>query len=375
MTKFNKPTKLEVEPSRTINYEGGEAFMLSPKKELYQRVVTCLIEPKFYDTCCNDTIESISKLVKEMEEIDPEFVLKLASFARNEMYLRSIPIFLLVEACKHPKMKSYIRKWTPHIIKRVDELTEVIARYLEVNKIHIGSESPKGMLCNPLKRGIADTFPNFDEYQLAKYNRKRAVTLTDVIRITHPKPNSKKQSALWKRLIEDKLKVSETWETYISVHGSTKENWEHIMPKMPIMATLRNLRNFCKVNADISIALEKLTNKDVILRSKQFPFRFYSAYKMLSSTQIANYDIPKVLSALTKAIELSVDNLPRIKGKSLIVGDNSGSMTNRPISKNSIIYPRDISCLLLSIAHRICDESIRDLYSIDLNNLFSNLKS
>jgi len=382
MGKFNKKTKLDLEPAETRNYEYGIAYTMSPKKELYERVVTCLLEPKFYDSSGEDTRNAILELINKMEEIDPEFVLKLASYSRNKMYLRSIPVFLLVEACKYPKMKSFVKKYTPHIIKRVDEITEAIAYYIQTNNIHIGDAEPSGMLCNALKKGIADTFHEFNEYQLAKYNRKGAVTLKDAIRITHPKPTDEEESMLWNRLVNDKLAIPETWETYISKHGSTKESWEYIIPKMPIMATIRNLRNFAKVGADISLVVDKLTNKDIILNSKQFPFRFYSAYKALVDSGIANYDIPKLLDALRVAIEISVDNLPKIKGKSFLLADKSGSMTNRPISNRSTIYPSDIAGILLAIAHRICEYSILGLFATDFTvvnadkkaNIFHNME-
>lgn len=121
------------EETRTENKEGGEAFKMSTKSELYERVLTSLMEGKFYDEGGNETRQAISDLIKKCEEIDPEFPLKLASYARNEMHLRSVPIFITVEAAKHPKMKKHLKKWLPSIIQRADELTEIIARYIEVN--------------------------------------------------------------------------------------------------------------------------------------------------------------------------------------------------------------------------------------------------
>jgi len=258
-----------------------------------------------------------------MEEIDPEFVLKLASYARNEMYVRSIPMVLLVEACKYPKMKKYVRQYAPYIIRRVDEITESLAYYIK-NNGEIGDGESSGMLCNALKKGIADSFHRFDEYRFAKYNRKGAVTLRDALRITHPKPISKEESSLFKRIIEDKLKIPDTWETHISGKGSTKETWEEIIPYMPIMATIRNLRNMAKVKADVSSVIKKLTNPEIIRKSKQFPFRFYSAYKMLQESGLTN--VTKLMEALEKSIEISIDNLPEFEGVTFCTADNSGSM-------------------------------------------------
>ncbi len=124
---------LNKEKSKTENYEGGEAYRMSTKSELYERVLTSLMEGKFYDKEGKDTQNAIKDLIRKCEEFDPEFPLKLASYARNEMNLRSVPVFIAVEAAKYPKMKKHLRKWLPTIIQRADELTEILARYIEEN--------------------------------------------------------------------------------------------------------------------------------------------------------------------------------------------------------------------------------------------------
>ena len=124
---------LEKEETRTLNKADGEAFKMSVKTELYERVLTSLMEKKFYDEKGADTRQAISDLIRKCEEIDPEFPLKLASYARNEMHLRSVPIFIAVEAAKFPRMSKHLKKWLPSIIQRADELTEILARYIQEN--------------------------------------------------------------------------------------------------------------------------------------------------------------------------------------------------------------------------------------------------
>jgi len=224
------------------------------------------------------------------------------------------------------------------------------------------------MLSNPLKKALAEAIHKFNEYQFAKYKAKgKAVKMRDVLRIVHPKPKTKAESELFKRILEDKLAIPNTWEVYISTHGSTKKNWESIMPKMPIMATLRNLRNFCKVKANVDSVIKKLTNEDNILRSKQFPFRFWSAYKALE-VAISAGEIPgefhqarKLLDTLNDAMEISVKNLPHIRGTTFMTADNSGSM-NGALSERSTVSYAEIADLLQAIAFKICDNSITSVF-------------
>jgi len=63
---------------------------------------------------------------------DPEFVLKLATYARQGLYLRDIPQVLLVLAANDDRFKddspeSLIREWAPAIIQRMDETATALA--------------------------------------------------------------------------------------------------------------------------------------------------------------------------------------------------------------------------------------------------------
>ena len=88
--KFNEKIK---GINKTINHEGEEAYKLTPELELYSLVCTASLQNKFYESSSN-TLDRLRALVKKVK---PEFVAKLAVYARNEMYLRSIPIVLIVE--------------------------------------------------------------------------------------------------------------------------------------------------------------------------------------------------------------------------------------------------------------------------------------
>ena len=101
MTKFGRKARYEPrvasDPSRTVNLAGGVAYKPSDKVELVKRVLTWYVaEPKFYGNTTDETVR-IMELVNRIGREDPEFILKLAVFARNVMYLRSAPVFLLVE--------------------------------------------------------------------------------------------------------------------------------------------------------------------------------------------------------------------------------------------------------------------------------------
>lgn len=114
------------------------------------------------------------------------------------------------------------------------------------------------------------------------------------------------------------------------------------------MAILRNLNNVLKADVSqyhIDLICAALTDPTAISKSKQYPFRYYAAYKTLQENR-EQYDSTKVsavLQALEKAIAISAENVPKISGKSLVLVDDSGSMSWSNISKNSKMTPADIA--------------------------------
>jgi len=336
----------------TVNYEGGLAFTATPKTELVLRILTFLVgEPKFYGDTVTE-IEEIQQLIEDVACEDPEFILKLAAYARNEMYLRSAPIFLLVEAVQYDNVKPFVRKYVPQIVRRADELTETIA-YFVAKHGEIGKNG-KASLPNCLKKGLADALHNFDEYQFAKYAREdKEVKLRDVIRLVHPVPFNQEESLLFKHIKERTLATPETWETEISGKGSTKEAWESIIPKMGYMAKLRNLRNFLKVGVDMTPVVKHLTNPTAVKNSKQFPFRFLSATKVLQGNESGNpFDRTKLIEALSVALELSVENIPKWKGRTFVSCDNSSSM-RRTLSEKSSVQRIEVGAIMGALAQKI----------------------
>lgn len=379
----NKPakikTQLESRSDATTNYAGGQAFEPSDRLKLYTMVSSWLYnEPKFYADSDEEGAKlanndkSIFEVLHRVIKADPLYVLQLAKFARQELYLRSAPTVLLVETALHGEFtvdktiheKSPIRLFTPQIIQRADELAGAVA-YLQSKMGNIGNHTQKGSMPASLKYGLADAFKRFNEYNLAKYNADRMVKLRDVLRLVHPKPDNEEQSALWKRLKEGTMATPETWETIISAEGqkttkNMKEAWSRASQVMPYMAMLRNLRNMLQNGVDMNPVIAKLTDENQVLKSKQFPYRFFSAYKqVLQFTE--SMDSQRVADACETALGLSVKNLPTFKGDTFITADSSGSM-DAPISDKSTVLRSEIAMLLMAISQRFCERSMCSVF-------------
>ena len=345
MSKFNQNS-----PSmKTVNHEGHVAYKMSDKSKLVTQVLTSFFnEKKFY----GDNSEEIKETIKRVIKTDPQFVSNLAVFARREFNMRSIAHVLTAYLAHEVEGKPYVRDTVKGIALRGDDVTELMAFYIS----EFGKPIP-----NSLKKGIGAVMQGFDEYTLAKYKGdSKKVKMRDLLCLCRPRPISKEQEALWKRCLEGTLETPYTWETELSAKGNTKEVWEELIAshKVGYMAMLRNLRNILQADPDnLDEALNYISNPQAVKKSKQLPFRFLSAYQSLSG-----HASSKVFDALEDAIDASVENLPKIPGRTVIAIDVSGSMTST-ISNNSDIRCSQIATLLGLIANRICEDAI--VYTFD----------
>ena len=324
---------------KSVNKEGGVAYAMSPEKKLLNLTATCMFgEDKFYGSVEDEIKKTLAIVAKK----DPKFPLQLAAYVRDELHLRTTPIALLVMSANDVKCKPYVRHYSPLIIQRADELCETLAAQLKM----FGKPIP-----NSLKKGVADSFAKFSEYSFAKYNRDGDVKLRDAIILTH----AKKPSELIKKILDDKLETPDTWEAFISTNGSTKENWGKILPAMPYMSRLRNVNNFLKVGLTTDKFLPHLENKEAVLKSKQLPFRFYSALKSIHTEDpFAEKEVAKTLE---KAMEHSIENLPKMMGRTVIAVDLSMSM-DKAVSEKSIVTHKQISSLFGAMSNRFSDNAV-----------------
>lgn len=111
------------------------------------------------------------------------------------------------------------------------------------------------------------------------------------------------------------------------------EIWQLALPTMGYMAQLRNLRNLDKAgvpDSAIGPALTRLADPEQVKRSRQLPFRFWSAYAELQKLGSLRW-----LHALEQGLNHSLRNIPILDGQTLVLADVSDSMTWGHLSEHS----------------------------------------
>lgn len=132
---------------------------------------------------------------------------------------------------------------------------------------------------------------------------------------------------------------------------------EALVKNMPHQALLRNLNNLTKHGVSHSLILDRL--KTVSKNSKINVFHSLLAYLMYSKNDNAYYN---VLHFLEEYIIETFKTITKIKGKTLIAVDVSGSMqTTSSISKE--LSCTDVAAVLASLLHNVCDNS--EVYTFD----------
>lgn len=337
MSKFNKTNT-----NKTTNRSGYVAYKMSDKEHLVTAVLSTMFgEQKFYRSTDSDIVQLATKCAKS----EPEFLCKLACYARNIANLRSVSHVLTCIIAR--EAHEFTRVTIRNVVVRPDDITEIMSCYLSM----YGKPFP-----NAMKREISVVVQNFDEYQLAKYNGgNKTIKFRDVLRITHPVPISAEKETLLGKILNDTLDTPYTWETELSAKGNKKEVWDELIKskKVGYMALLRNLRNIVTSGADYTEVLKIIANAEQVKKSRQFPFRFFSAYKTLLKSGLMNGEIHK---ALENAITCSLDNMEKIPGRTLVAVDVSSSM-HMKISAKSDIQCLDIAALFAAISNRICEDA------------------
>jgi len=327
-----------------INRAGGEAFKQSPKLELVSLLLTSFVKDQYYRGA-DEQLEDLAELVKKIP--DKKFIAKSAIYARNEFGMRSITHALIGELVTIVKKERWLKTAIQKTIRRPDDMLEILGYYLE----KYGKPIP-----NALKKGLRLAIEKFDEYQLAKYRgEKSSVKLVDVLNLIHPKPSTKEKERIYEKLIKGELKSKETWEVKLTQAGQQvkdiedeeekdkkltelkKENWKELVlnKKLPYFAMLRNLRNILRDAPElIDEVCKQLKDRNRITKSLILPFRFNTAIKEIEKL---NYEKTRdVVIALNEALEISLCNVPKFEGKTLVALDDSGSMEGRPIEIGSL---------------------------------------
>ena len=379
MSRFGKyaskeaATAKKFEGAAVENFMGGTSYKLSPLQTLKIVAASSIFgEPQYYRDGAGSpkTIRNhmtlleysiFSEFLKDKRSapevftaaidaaLDYDFkgTLELALELRKEYFMRLNPAVIFVRASVHPsrvefneKNPGFMKTLGKAIAYRPDDLTNQFDYFMYM-------KGSKNSLPSLVKRTWSEKLSEFSRYQLNKYKGKK---LIDLVRISHAWSND-----IDELMKTGTLKVSETEQTWETMRSAGK-TWKEILDtiEIPHMALLRNLRGIFTEIKDLAVAkqvCEKL--KKGVPGGKQFPFRYYSAYKALDNS--VNHR-QLLLDTLEECIDISVANMPKLDGKTACLSDNSGSAWGALNSEYGTTHVAEIANLSSLITAMQSDE-------------------
>ena len=370
------------------NFMGGDSYKLTPLTTLRMIAASSIFgepsyyrnggldgkEPKFCETeyleCIRtmldedplsvtlhksakgkSTTEVFTEAIDAALDADFEGTLKLAVELRKDYNMRLNPQVIMVRASMHPKRAKWTEKnpgkfssYEELVMSRADEPMTQLAYFIAVN-------NGKKKMPTILKKACAKKLSELNAYNVNKY-KNAEIGMINAVRLTHA--NSPVIDELMRN---GSVKVEETDKTWEQLKSEGK-SWKEILTtiKLGHMALLRNLRGIFSEIDDTELCAELLKQlKDGVLKGKQFPFRYWSAYKAIENCSDVKHK-PMILDALDECIDISVNNMPHLKGRTMCLSDNSGSAWGSITSEYGTVTIAEIDNLSSVVTAMASDE-------------------
>lgn len=362
---------------QTSNYEGFASYQRPLKKQYLQMLLTNTLSNTFYASS-QSLLRDAHNLHLTMSQHDPDYTARALVYARQKGLMRAQPLLGL----------AYLNAADPKAFERI--FAQVVLTpndlYDVVTTLRSG-KLPRGYT-RRAKRAATAWLQTLSEYHAIKYSKK----LCEVLRQTHPKPNSARQSALftwiddpqaWRNACHDELTPQiAAFETFKAAAKARDEArmiaairegklphdvvtgalppstavWHALLNNLPYLALLRHLNTLQRVNVLNTRArfiANRLSDVEAMHKARVLPFQILQAYRAFRAE---NTRQEVIYSALESVIDSACDNLPPLAGRVCIAPDISGSMLGS--AQGSMTRYIDIAGLFAAALLRLSSDSL-----------------
>ena len=368
----------------TVNAAGGKAYSFTPKHALAQIAATNCFNGTYY-VSAEDNLKIAKDAAQAMID-DPLFIAKCAVYCRDKAYMKDMPAFLTV------LLSQTDTKLFRQVFARVIDNGKMLRNFIQMGRSGAVTGKPINMTSWAIKGAIQGWFDNMTCEGLFKASIGNDPSFRDILRMCRIKPNTPEKAALLAylkgadydaesrtyRTLRFKNHKDATNGTYVLYEHSfnslpavvqqyenykrTKEGlvpkvdfrmldslglgpaeWKQIARTAPWQMTRMNLNTFKRhgVLEDpelVQIIADRLRDANQIQRARVFPYQLLMAFK-------AANDVPRQISlALQDAMEIAVQNVPKIRGQMYVCVDTSGSMQS-PVTGNRMGASSAVSCV------------------------------
>ncbi|MCR4411386.1 MAG: TROVE domain-containing protein [Thermoguttaceae bacterium] len=372
----------------TVNEAGGRAYRLEPKHALAQLAATGCFNGTYYAQA-EEQLATLKALIDRVD--DNAFLAKLAVYARQEAFMKDMPVAILLALSKRDT------RLFRQVFDRVVDNGRTLRTLVQfVRSGQFGRKS----LSYALQRAVQRWLNAASVEKLLSASIGNDPSLRDVLRLARPTPPDNARRALfgwltdkpvekWAPATEADLpeevqalaafRKAATPEAQLQIVENLNARWDlladaakgpavwaAIARKMGPQALRMNLNTLVRhgvisPDADpemIDYVAARLADPEEIQRSHQFPYQFLAAYLN------ANREVPrKIKTALHKAAEVACGNVPALPGPVVLGLDVSGSMQSpitghRGLGATSKMRCVDVAALIAAAILRRNPESV-----------------
>ena len=347
------------------NAHGAPAYAYSDAHALAQVAVTGTFGGMFYQTP-KDELEYVLDVA---EAVEPRFLAQAAIYARRSGYMKDMPAVLL----------AILARRDPVLFRtafgRVVDNGKMLRTFVQV--IRSGQTGRKSLGSAP--KAMVQTWLNTaSDRALLNANIGNDPSLADVIKMVHPKPASAEREALFAWIVGrpcNLARLPQALQDWIAFRKTGKgpvpdvpfqmltqlelspQHWARIARNGSWQMVRQNLNTFQRhgvfgVGRNVDHVANLLRDPQAIAKARAFP------YQLMVAAQNVVADIPRpIVDALHDAMEIAVQNVPKVDGQVVVCPDVSGSMTwavtgYRP-GATSVVRHVDVAALVAASFQRV----------------------
>jgi 60 kDa SS-A/Ro ribonucleoprotein len=347
------------------NAHAAPAYAYSDAHALAQVAVTGTFGGMFYQ----DAQDELEYVVLAADAVEPRFLAQAAIYARQNGYMKDMPAVLL----------AVLARRDPVLFRaafgRVVDNGKMLRTFVQV--IRSGQTGRKSLGTAP-KAMVQNWLNMTSDRALLQANIGNDPSLADVIRMVHPKPGDPERDAffawiigrpcdvaLLPQAVQDWMAFKETGKgpvpdvpfQMLTQLDLSAQQWARIARKGSWQMVRQNLNTFHRhgvfgVRRNVDHVAVLLRDPEAIARARAFP------YQLMVAAQNVAADMPReIVDALHEAMEIAVQNVPKIAGQVVVCPDVSGSMTcpvtgYRPGATSAVRHV-DVAALVAAAFQRV----------------------
>lgn len=313
---------------------GGPAYLLPPQHALAQFAATGCLNTTFYASAQGQ----LDRVLELSSRVAPEFVARSAVYCRERGFMKDMPALLLAALSRRdPALMD-------RVFERVVDSPRMLRTFVQI--VRSGAAGRKSLGSAP-KRCVRRWLDQRTDAALFAASVGNAPSIADVVKMVHPKPNTREREALYGYLMGrdvaleslpllvrqfeafkagDRTDVPDVPFQMLTAIGLNRREWAQVVRRGSWQMIRMNLNTFARHGVFDEPGMTdhvaaRLRDASAMARARVFPYQLLAAYRSVDPAVPA-----AVRRALEDAMELAIANTPAMAGQVYVCPDVSGSM-------------------------------------------------